>query len=539
MSQLTRHLQSIDTDTGHSALRDILRGIEKESLRVTPEGQLAQTPHPQGLGSALTHPQITTDYSESLLEFITPAFNDHDQLLQRLEQIHRFTYSQLDNDEHLWVPSMPCALGTDANIPVAQYGNSNSGRMKTVYRLGLGHRYGRAMQTIAGLHFNFSLPDSLWTQLGVTNQEERTNAYFGLIRNFRRHFWILLYLFGASPIVCKSFVKAREHQLQPFGKDDHSLHLPYATSLRMGNLGYQSNAQESLVVCYNRLENYLQTLVQAISTNYPSYETVGIRDSSDDYQQLNTALLQIENEFYSTIRPKRTAKSGETALTALDNGGVEYIEVRCIDLDPFEPLGINSNTLAFLDIFLLHCALTESPSSDLAECNDIKENQKRIVNEGRKPGLSLLRSHHPEAVNGEYSFCKWAAELFQDMRPIAELLDRATDSDIYSLSLENQQAKLDDRSLTPSARILDTMKEMDVTFFQLGQLLSSQAQHTLSTPLPDAQQALFTEEADSSIQHQTTMEAEEKQNFDDFLAQYYGQYDQIRQREQVTEDLCQ
>ncbi|MFL0798608.1 MAG: glutamate--cysteine ligase [Cellvibrionaceae bacterium] len=539
MTTLTQRLQAIDTADGHDALRNILRGIEKESLRVTPEGQLAPSPHPQGLGSALTHSRITTDYSEALLEFITPAISDHDTLLQQLQDIHRFTYSQLQNDERLWVASMPCALQQDSDIPVAHYGNSNSGQMKTVYRLGLGHRYGRAMQTIAGIHFNFSLPNTLWQQLGVNTQKDRTEAYFGLIRNFRRHFWLLLYLFGASPAVCKSFVKNRDHQLQPFGHDDHSLHLPYATSLRMGNLGYQSSAQESLVVCYNHLENYLQTLVQAISTDYPGYAATGIQDAEGDYQQLNTALLQIENEFYSTIRPKRTAKSGETALTALDNGGVEYIEVRCIDLDPFAPEGITKNTLAFLDIFLLHCALSDSPMAGIDEYRDIQENQKRMVTEGRKPDLTLRRSGHPQASDGEYSFAQWSQELLGEMQPIAELLDQANDTQQYSESLAIQQAKLTDSSLTPSARLLDTMKEMDITYFQLGLLLAKQAQHSLSEPLESPLQQVFTEEAKASLEDQVAMEATSNGSFEDYLANYYAQYDQIRERTQATEDLCQ
>ncbi len=539
MTSLTQRLHAIDTSDGHDALRNILRGIEKESLRVTPAGQLAQSPHSQGLGSALTHPRITTDYSEALLEFITPAVSDHQDLLQQLQDIHRFTYSQLENDERLWVASMPCALQQDSDIPVARYGSSNSGKMKTVYRLGLGHRYGRAMQTIAGIHFNFSLPTTLWQQLGVNTQDDRTEAYFGLIRNFRRHFWLLLYLFGASPAVCKSFVKHRDHQLQPFGKDDHSLHLPYATSLRMGNLGYQSAAQESLVVCYNHLENYLQTLVQAISTDYPDYAAAGAQDAGGDYQQLNTALLQIENEFYSTIRPKRTAQSGETALTALDNGGVEYIEVRCIDLDPFAPAGINASTLAFLDIFLLHCALQNSPMAGVDEYRDIQENQKRIVTEGRKPDLLLRRSAHPESTNGEYSFEQWSQELLSDMQPIAELLDRAHSSKHYSESLAMQKAKLKDSSLTPSARLLDTMKEMNITYFQLGRLLAEQAQSALSEPLSTEQQQAFSAEAETSLAAQATMENASTGSFDNYLANYYAQYDQIRERVQVTEDLCQ
>jgi glutamate--cysteine ligase len=130
-----------------------LRGVEKEALRVTADGYLAQTPHPAGLGSALTNRYITTDFSEALLEFVTPALGSTWETLQVVCDIHQFAYQQL-GDELLWCASMPCRIPAEADIPLARYGDSNVGRMKTVYRRGLGHRYGRNMQTISGVHFN-------------------------------------------------------------------------------------------------------------------------------------------------------------------------------------------------------------------------------------------------------------------------------------------------------------------------------------------------------------------------------------------------
>ena len=177
------------------------------------------------------------------------------------------------------------------------------------------------MQTISGIHYNFSLPEPL-----------SNDAYFALIRNFRRHSWLLLYLFGASPAVCASFVADRAHELERLSED--TFYLPYATSLRMGRLGYQSEAQSSLAVSYNSLESYAASLQDALTKPYPAYEAIGIRDG-DDYRQLATSLLQIENEFYGTIRPKRVIRPGERPLHALRERGVEYVEVRLMDLDPF------------------------------------------------------------------------------------------------------------------------------------------------------------------------------------------------------------
>ena len=237
-------LQAFSQPLHNATFAGILRGLEKESLRVLPDGTLAQTDHPLALGSALKHPHITTDYSEALLEFITEPFRSIADLLQQLEDVHRFTYQQLDQQgERLWPASMPCSLGTDEQIPVARYGSSNSGTMKTIYRIGLGHRYGRSMQTIAGIHYNFSLPNEFWLALQqeegnqLSLQDYKTQRYFALIRNFRRYFWLLIYLFGASPAVCSSFVKGRPHQLHAFDEQAKSLYMPYATSLRMGDLG--------------------------------------------------------------------------------------------------------------------------------------------------------------------------------------------------------------------------------------------------------------------------------------------------------------
>ena len=141
---------------------NIRRGIEKECLRVTPAGQISTRPHPEALGSALTNPYITTDFSEALLEFITPASAGIQDCLKMLENIHRFSLENLEEQEMFWVCSMPCPLNPDTEIPLAQYGSSNIGRMKTLYRNGLHHRYGSLMQVVAGLHYNFSMPDAFW-----------------------------------------------------------------------------------------------------------------------------------------------------------------------------------------------------------------------------------------------------------------------------------------------------------------------------------------------------------------------------------------
>ncbi len=528
---LTRELLATFADpTNNASLRGILRGLEKESLRVTPEGTLAQTEHPSALGSALTHPHITTDYSEALLEFITEPFDDVTLLIDQLDKIHRFTYQQLAlGSERLWPASMPCILGSDDEIPVARYGSSNSGKMKTVYRIGLGHRYGRSMQTIAGIHYNFSLPDDFWRVLQTQSGDQqslqafKTERYFGLIRNFRRNFWLLIYLFGASPAVCSSFVSNRAHQLQPFPAANKTLYLPYATSLRMGDLGYQSNVQKTLVVDYNNLNDYLRTLCGAITQSHPTYEQIGVKDSAGNHQQLNSSLLQIENEFYSSIRPKRTTERGETALQALRLRGVEYVEVRCVDLNPYEPLGITTEQMQVMDAFLLYCLLSDSPATDAREFYQGQENQKRIVSSGRDPELELLRGDKSLPMGN------WAQEILEGSAACAALLDQAQGGDAYAQAVRSQLAKVADAELTPSARVLRDMTSAQQGFYAHTVALAEQHRaYFARRPLTQDDYDEFTQMSERSLSMQAELETRSDDDFDKYLENYYAQYQGCR-----------
>lgn len=502
----------------------IKRGIEKESLRVTAEGKLAQSPHPSALGSALTHPRITTDFSEALLELITPPGKNLEETLSILEDIHKVVYHHI-GDELLWVNSMPCAIGEDKAIPIARYGSSNVARMKEVYRLGLGNRYGRTMQTIAGIHYNWSAPDEclslLQTACGshLSFQEYKTQAYFGLIRNFRRHTWLLLYLFGAAPALCRSFVKGRHHQLSPMDAEGHTLYAPYGTSLRMGDLGYQSSAQESLYVCYNDLNSYIKTLQKGLAEPYEGYEKLGTRDDNGDYLQLNTHLLQIENEFYSTIRPKRTTRRGETPIKALRERGVEYIEVRCIDLNPFEQIGLDLLQARFLDIFLLNCLLRDSPEITPQDNKMLMANQMTAVYEGRKPGLRLQRSGEAVSLND------WASELFDEMKPVAELLDTNQSDDYYQQALSQIKERIEDPDKTPSARILAELRESNISYFQWALKKSREHKAIAATDPPNpALIAQYTEYASQSVTEQRRIEEADQMSFEDYLAHYFSQH---------------
>jgi glutamate--cysteine ligase len=488
-------------------LRGMRRGVEKESLRALPDGQLAMTPHPSALGSALTHPNITTDFSESQLEFVTGAHASAQDCLEELVQIHQFAYRVLQEgrDELLWVSSMPCGLPADETIPIGSYGGSNVGRAKSVYRMGLSHRYGRRMQTISGIHYNWSLP-------GVTSDE-----YFGLIRNFRRHSFLLLYLFGASPALCPSFVAGRDHGLQPLqGREGRALHLPHATSLRMGRLGYQSDAQASLAVSYNSLDSYGASLQDALTRPYPPYETIGIRNPGGEYNQLATTLLQIENEFYGTIRPKRVIRPGERPLHALRERGVEYVEVRCMDLDPFEKVGIAASTMSFLDVFLMHCLLRHSPPDTPAELASLARNQQRVASRGREPGLALERGADDIAL------VDWGQQLLRECEPIADALDALDGGRKHRDAMAAAWRVMENPTSAPSARVLATMGgDFDQSYlaFVLAQSQQTRAA-LLALPYSDQLHNRFTKLSQESIEALKRIEASDTLPFEEYRRQY-------------------
>ncbi|HJS39117.1 MAG TPA: glutamate--cysteine ligase [Burkholderiales bacterium] len=490
-----------------ATLAGMLRGIEKESLRVRPDGALALTPHPATLGSALAHPHITTDFSESQLELITGVHRSAEACLEELTQIHQAVY-QAVGEELLWAGSMPCGLPADKDVPIGHYGSSNVGRAKTVYRNGLSWRYGRRMQTISGIHYNWSLP-------GLGNDE-----YFALIRNFRRHGWLLFYLFGASPATCATFVEGREHPLKALRPGTY--YLPHATSLRMGRLGYQSDAQSSLVVSCNDLASYGRTLQQGLTQVYPPYQKIGIRepgalgDGPDTYRQLSTTLLQIENEFYGKIRPKRTIHPGERPLHALRERGVEYVEVRLMDLDPFEPVGINASTMRFLDVFLLHCLLADSPPDTPEEIACMSRNQECVAQRGREPGLKL------GCETGDRAMKEWGEKLLAECAPVAAALDAALGGSLYREAHARQAEVLRDPALTPSARVLVEMqRKHNGSYTDFVREISGKHRAALmAKDFPASEQERFQRMATESVEEQKRIEAADTLPFEEYRKKY-------------------
>lgn len=516
-NELVQHLSDVH---GRTALLGMLRGIEREALRIDESGYLATDSHPEALGSALMHSRITTDYSEALLEFITPVHNNVEQLLNGLTETHAFSVRHL-NGQRLWPVSMPCYVKDEKQIPVARYGSSNTGMMKTLYRKGLTYRYGALMQIISGVHFNFSVSQELWQSLYELSDKQLSyddfisESYFGLIRNYRRLVWVLPYLFGASPALCSSFIKDQKTDLK-FEKTGHgTLYLPYATSLRMSDLGYTNKEQEELNISYNSLPEYLAGVNAAIKMPSANFANIGVKVDGE-YRQLNANVLQIENEFYSPIRAKRVTRSGEKPSEALARAGVEYIEVRALDVNPFSPIGIEATQVRFLDLFLLYCLLTESPKSEASEEARLSANLKAVVLEGRKPGLELL------TANGSRSLKFWLEELFDALQPLAVLLDgEATD---YQVALAHWRKAVEDPNLTLSGQVLQNVINKGQDHGQWVMTLAQQYyQFFVDYPLSSETIAQYQAEASSSLNKQAELEAAQRSvSFDDYLEDYFG-----------------
>jgi glutamate--cysteine ligase len=513
-----RRLAGLINSGERAVLRGGRKGVEKESLRVSPDGDIVHTRHPEALGAPLTNEHITTDFSESLIELVTPPFGEAWELLQYLCDIHQFVYRHL-NDELLWSTSMPCAIHGDASIPLAQFGSSNVGQMKTVYRHGLGVRYGRIMQAISGVHFNYSFGSKLWAVLEEVNQSKLprqdfiSEQYFGVLRNYRRYGWLVLYLFGTSPAVSNSFFAGRETALPALDAD--TVYEPYGTSLRMSDIGYRNKNQSTLSVSVNSLDEYVRDLSRAISTPYPPYEKIGVKVDGV-YRQLNANILQIENEYYSFIRPKRIARSGERPTKALHRAGVEYVEVRALDVSAFDPVGVNQNKLRFLEAFLALCLLRESAPISRGEQEALDANHLLVARRGREPNLKLNREGRSVPM------IDWARELLDSMQGLCEMLDHGEATHPYSSALDQQRAKIDDVERTPSARLLAEMRQTGESFFQLALRMSKLHKDYFLGLYPpnESRLAEFAAAARESHEAQRAVEAADDTNFDSYLARY-------------------
>lgn len=503
------------------SLTEFGRGIERETLRVNADGKLSQDGHPSVYGKALTHSSITTDFAESLLEFITPVANSVDQLFDYLSDIHHHVVLNLPSEQYLWPMSMPCYVQSEDHVELGQYGSSNIGRMKTTYRQGLKNRYGSMMQIISGVHYNFSLPVRFWDTWGelhdspLTGQAAQSAGYMGLIRNYLRYGWVIPYLFGASPAICKSFLQGKETKFTFEKTGKGTIYLPYATSLRLSDLGYTNSSQSGLNICYNSLDTYLGSVHKALSKKDPKFTAMGVVKDGE-YVQLNDNVLQIENELYASIRAKRVQKNDETPSQALRARGIEYIEVRSLDVNPFCKLGITKEQSYFLDLFLTWCASVESPKLSQEEYKACADNFGAVVTGGRDPLLTLTITQQTNDVAG------WGKWLNAQLSEMAILLDKHSDTNCYQDAMLHISPRFEHPEQTSSARILERIKDSDGDNGSLALSLSKQYKKELEEQdYAIWSDVVFAEQKQRSIEKQQQIESADTLTFPDFLANYF------------------
>ncbi len=441
-------------DTGFFKNLKILRGIERESLRVTQEGNISQNNHPKNLGSPLTSKDITTDFAEALVELITPTFESAEELFEHLNLLHKFLYSEM-GEEILWNFSMPCAFQSEQEIKIAEYGKTNSGMLKHIYRKGLRLRYGSIMQSVSGIHYNFSISNQSWNALSKNpTQDFINNKYLGAIRNIKRNFWFLLERLGASPIAHESYLFNREHSLEEHLEDD--LFLPNATSLRMSEVGYQSSIQNELKISYNNLDEFIDAIIKGIKTPVQDFQDMGLFDGNGIPQQISTGILQIENELYDIVRPKRSGPSGSRPATLLKEQGIEYLELRGIDINPFIPEGIDENKIKLLDVYIMHALISDSPEVSDTEIEEIRANQKAMVESGRSKDIKLKRG------GVDIPLLELKTVLHDELKQVASAMDEYCPG--YSNAVDSEM----NIDILPSEKIMNEIKSQNISFQEYG-----------------------------------------------------------------------
>lgn len=454
-------------------LLDGLYGIEREAQRITPSGELAMTPHPAAFGNKLENTLITADFSESQIELITPPFESVEKTYAFLKDLHIQVDKELGS-EYLWPLSMPPKLPEEEMIPIAKFDNSPEGREKELYRNGLAVRYGRKMQMISGIHYNFSfgdnLVDYLYQNLGK-GMDKRTfvdDMYFSMARNFLRYRWLLIYLFGASPCADQTYYSVIGNELNMVKKCcpecccSQSFYEQNAVSLRVSRFGYNDSVRGKYSVSYNSLKDYTNGIRRLLATKSRKFSRLGLYKNGRQIQ-INGNILQKESEFYSSIRLKQNIKKGETQLDALENRGVKYAEIRIIDINPFDKAGISLEQLRFLQVFMLFCLFENSPMIEDGELEKINKNHHLVALLGRRNKLELFRYGW-----GKVRLTEWSWDIFNKLIIIASLMDQLNADDKYLKCVREEYEKVMDTSMLPSSLIGEEMNRYGEEYLEFG-----------------------------------------------------------------------
>jgi glutamate--cysteine ligase len=260
----------------------------------------------------------------------------------------------------------------------------------------------------------------------------------------------------------------------------------------------------------------VRDLSRATRVPHPDYQRIGVHVDGE-YRQLNANLLQIENEYYSTVRPKQLLEGLEKPTHALTQRGIRYVELRSMDINPYQPAGLCKTEVRFLEAFMLACLLADSPTINRAEQHEIDNNMELVAHRGREPGLALIRDGRAVPLKG------WAWELLDAVQAVAELLDAGCGGNVYRRAVREQGDKVCDAEETPSARLLAEMRANGEGFYAFAQRLSQQHQRSfMERGLSPQREAELDAEANASLARQTAIEAADALDLDTFLARYFA-----------------
>lgn len=372
-------------------------GVEKESHRVDLSGNLAKTDHPSSLSVQDHHPYIQRDFSETQMELITPVTESLEELLNFLSAIHDVTYRSISEDEMLWPLSMPPALPqNEEEIVIAKLNNPAS----VEYRQALAKSYGRRKQMISGIHFNFEFSEELLkalfsAQTEIADYDQfKTEVYLKVTRNYLHYRWLYTYLFGASPLSEQNFF------------EENTTNEP-VRSLRNSKFGYTN--REDVKVSFKSIHDYVSDLTTLVK---------------------NGQLVE-EKEFYSPVRLR-----GGQRVADLQNHGIQYIELRNIDLNPFELNGISYEQAKFLHVFLVYLLWKEEGA-----CSD------EWVQEGDLNNNTVALEHPLEKT----AFHKEARTIVEEMEQFVQKFKLEVPNSFF----ENVKNMIGEPTLTLAGRLVE------------------------------------------------------------------------------------
>lgn len=397
-------------------------GIEREGLRCEISGKLALTPHPEVFGEKLRNPYITTDFSESQLELITPAMDTLEQTYDFLSELYDIAVMEI-GDEYIWPQSMPCIIPEDKKIPIARFCKCPPGVDAESYRQKLMLKYGGKKQLVSGIHYNFSFKESLIQKLHTAYAPQldtksfKNSLYLKVTRNYLRYRWLIIYLLGSTSTMHETYVEACGKQLKKISSDSFSS--DGALSYRNGDCGYQNK-----------------------TAIFPNYDSVGEHIASLE-RFIKEGTIESHKELYSQIRLK--AKDNGNLLESLQKDGICYLEYRSIDINPFDRAGISLNDLYFMQLFNLYLLFKEESDYTLWQ-EEALENQKAIATHGQKE-LQLKKDGNLVLKED------WGMEMLQEMRKLNDTLG-LDKQDV----IEIMEKRLKDYQLTYAYQLVEAVK---------------------------------------------------------------------------------